>query len=394
VQVTEQFDADVLVVGAGPAGSSSAFHLARRGLHILLVDRAVFPREKVCGDGLTPRAVRAMTAMGVGPIGNGFALVRGVRMHSEGGSPVEFAWPVSGAFPPVGLVRRRAHFDAALLSRAVDAGAEFLPGTAARRPVLDGGRVAGAVLSESGGHERTVRARWTIAADGASSRFAAQAGVRRRISAPVAIAARGYYRSTRQDLEFLEAFLTLRDGRRILPGYGWIFPMGGGVVNAGAYVVRRDGDPWKGSARTALSAFLAGLPLAWGIDTGAPVGPVGSAPIPMAVNREPLAVPGMLVVGDAGGIVNPFTGEGIAYAMESGELAARCIVRSIRSGDPSDGARYAELIRARYGRFFASGRWFCRAIGKPSLMRLGSAWGMRMPPLARPFLRAMVHVSG
>jgi len=91
VQVREQFDADVLVVGAGPAGSSSAFHLARRGLHTLLVDRAVFPREKVCGDGLTPRAVRAMTAMGVGPIGNGFTLVRGVRMNGEGGSPVEFA---------------------------------------------------------------------------------------------------------------------------------------------------------------------------------------------------------------------------------------------------------------------------------------------------------------
>jgi menaquinone-9 beta-reductase len=392
--MAETFDADVVVVGAGPAGSCSAFHLARGGLRVMVVDKAILPREKVCGDGLTPRAVRAMASMGVSPGDDAFVRVLGVRMYGEGGRPVEFGWPRGRSFPAIGLVRRRADLDALLLARAVDAGAELLAGTAAIRPVLDGGRVAGAVLREPGTGEREVRTRWVVAADGASSRFAAHAGVRRKTSAPVAIAARGYYRSARPDLDVLEAFLTLRDGRRILPGYGWIFPMGGGVVNAGAYVVRRDSDPWEGSAKTALSAFLAGLPLAWGIDTGAPVGPVGSAPIPMAVNREPLAVPGMLLVGDAAGIVNPFTGEGIAYAMESGELAARCIVRSIRSGDPSDGARYAELVRARYGRFFASGRWFCRAIGKPSLMRLGSAWGMRMPPLARPFLRAMVHISG
>src|SRR5689334_17640213 len=141
-------DMDVLVVGAGPAGSSAAFHLARRGLRVLVVDRATFPREEVCGDGLTPRAVRAMRAMGIPSDGPGFACVKGVRMYGAGGSPVEFGWPETTVFPRVGLVRRRVDFDALLLSRAVEAGAEFLPGTAALRPFLEGSRVVGAVLRE------------------------------------------------------------------------------------------------------------------------------------------------------------------------------------------------------------------------------------------------------
>ncbi len=382
----------VLVVGAGPAGSAAAFHLARRGVDVLLVDRASFPRDKVCGDGLTPRAVGALLRMGVEVAAPGFLTVGRVRTYGFDGS-VEFAWPSGGPFPPLGAVRRRRDLDRLLADRAVEAGATFLDGTLVEGPILEDGRVRGAHLRPPGGGSRPVRAAFVVAADGPSSRFATQAGVRRDPSAPVAAAARTYIQSSRDLRGTMEAFLTLRDGRRHLPGYGWIFPAEEGHLNVGVYVVRSPGDPRSESLHEAFDAFMRSLPPEWKPSMGAATEPLRSAPIPMGLNRTALVRPGLLVAGDAAGLVNPFTGEGIGYALESGELAASAIFAALASNDPAAIRRYSEVVRARYGRMFVTGRRFARAISHSTVMRLGVTVGMQRRKLAAGALLLMADVG-
>ena len=138
---------------------------------------------------------------------------------------------------------------------------------------------------------------------------------------------------------------------------------------------------------------MSALPAKWGLDGRALVGTVRSAPIPMGIDRTPLAIPGMVLVGDAAGLVNPFTGEGIGYAMESGRWAAEAIVEAIARRDVGTLDRYPALIRERYGRSFAAGRRFAWAIGDPMVMRVGTRYAMRARFLARPALRAMADVA-
>ena len=388
-------EVDALVVGAGPGGSTAAWHLARRGLSVLLVDRSTFPREKVCGDGLTPRAVAVMERMGVDPGGPGFFPVEGCRVVGTGGRSVEFVWPGARSFPALGLVRRRLDFDHLLARRASDAGADVREGVEALRPLVRDGRVAGAVLREADGEEQVVRSRFVVASDGAAGRFAARAGVERDPRGPVAVAARRYFRSPRPQDAMFEAYLTLRDGDRWLPGYGWVFPMGDGELNVGAYVVRgaADGDGPRVSARRAFDAFVATLPDGWGLVEERATGPLGSAAIPMAVTRRRVAVPGLLLVGDAAGLANPFTGEGIGYAMESAEVAAELIGRAAARSDPDLLRAYPALLRQRYGALFGAGRRFARAVSHPAVMRFGATAGMRVRPVARFALEAMAHVG-
>ncbi len=390
--MSEPIRTDVLVVGAGPAGSSAAHHLAAAGLEVLLVDRAAFPREKVCGDGLTPRAAAALVRMGVDVTDPGFVPVRRVRTYGSGLAAVEFDWP-GGPFPPIGLMRPRIDLDQLLVERATAAGARFMPTTRAERPLVDGAAVSGATIRREDGAVRQVSARFVLAADGASSRFAAHAGVRRIPGAPVAVAARGYVRSSRSQEPVFEAFLTLRDGRRYLPGYGWVFPAGDRTWNVGAFLSPPPGHAERiPTAAEALRRFLRTIPAEWGLGEEGLTGPIRSAPIPMGMNRRPLAVPGMLVVGDAAGMVNPFTGEGIGYALESGEWAAQLVSEAVRSGRPEVALRYPRLLEARYGTAFRAGRRFVRAIGHPAIMRAGS-FGIRAGPVARWGLRAMALVG-
>ncbi|MGH2556981.1 MAG: FAD-dependent oxidoreductase, partial [Actinomycetota bacterium] len=213
---------DVLVVGAGPGGSAAAYHLARHGVDVLMVDKAVFPREKVCGDGLTPRGVRALERMGVDPTEPGFTRVDMLRTYGVDGVVIDLPWPKLASFPALGVVRTRFDLDNLLAEQAVKAGARFLQGTEAVSPIIEDGWVTGGVLEEEG-RRREVRARFVVAADGAASRFAGQAGVVRDHKRPMGIAARRYYRIPRPQEPVLEAFVNLRDEPTggVMAGYGW-----------------------------------------------------------------------------------------------------------------------------------------------------------------------------
>ncbi|MGH3248590.1 MAG: geranylgeranyl reductase family protein, partial [Trebonia sp.] len=247
---TEQ-DADVIVVGAGPSGSAAAYYLAQAGLDVLLIEKSRFPRDKVCGDGLTPRAVKSLVAMGVdvsekaGWLRNKGLLVIG------GGMRLELDWPELSNWPGYGLVRTRATLDEQLARRAEAAGAKLLEGTTVTGPVLDdSGRIIGvettAEVEEKpkprsksdnaervGGDTRTFRARVVVAADGNSSRLSVAMGLRKRDDRPMGVAVRTYYTSPRHKDDYLESWLDLWDGDRLLPGYGWIFGMGDGTSNVG-----------------------------------------------------------------------------------------------------------------------------------------------------------------
>lgn len=385
-------DVDVLVVGAGPAGAAAAYHLARHGVNVLCADKAAFPREKVCGDGLTPRGVRALLQMGVDPTEPGFVPVEGLRVYGPTVT-LDLPWPKLESLPDYGVVRTRHDLDHILVLRAQKAGATLWERTEVMGPLVDDGWVVGATVRHEDGEPETVRARYVLAADGASSRFAQKAGVRRVASRPLGVAARRYFRSPRPQGTYFESWFDLWENGVILPGYGWIFPVGDGLLNVGAGLLNTTSYFKEISPRRMLDVFIRTLPEEWGIDEGNAAGEVLSGPLPMGMNRRPLAVPGLLLLGDAGGVVNPFTGEGIAYAIESGEVAAELVHGALASGRPGLAHTYPIELRRRYGRYFTVGRAFARAIGNPQFMRLSVLYAFPRERLMRFALRVLANLT-
>ena len=363
-------ETDVLVVGAGPGGSATAYHLARHGIDVTMVERAALPREKVCGDGLTPRGVAAISDMGIDTEDPGFEKVIGLRVYTRN-TTIQLPWPELTSFPGFGLVMPRDRFDHLLAQRAVKAGARLLERTEAVAPVIVDGWVQGAEIRPSDDRQADIakiRARFVVAADGAAGRFAQPAGVRRDDSRPLGIAARRYFRTSYRPGPWFESWLDLWDGDMLLPGYGWLFPVAGGRINLGAGLLNTFRHFEEVSAQQLFSAFARMLPTEWQLTEEAAEGRLLSGPLPMSFNRSPQAVPGMLVVGDAAGAVNPFNGEGIAYAMETAKLAAELLSEALVKDRPGLAMSYPQLLRDTYGRYFFIGRQFAKIIGNPAIM--------------------------
>jgi geranylgeranyl reductase family protein len=392
-------EADVIVVGAGPSGSTTAYYLAQAGLDVLLLEKSRFPREKVCGDGLTPRAVKALVAMGV-PISeeDGWLRNKGLRVISSG-MRLELPWPDLTTYPGYGLVRTRMDFDQRLAQRAQQAGARLVEGVNVTGPVLDDrtGRIIGVTARPDGGEQQVYRARLVIAADGNSSRLSVSMGLRKRDDRPIGVAVRAYYTSPRTDDDYLESWLDLWDQDRLLPGYGWIFGMGDGTSNIGLGLLNTSGAFGNTDYRALLKRWLAGMPEEWGFTEENRVGPIRGAALPMAFNRTPTYTNGLLLVGDAAGMVNPFNGEGIAYAMESGEIAARVVTQALAWPDAAGAERvlhgYPRVLADAYGGYYALGRAFVKAIGRPELMRFATRHAMSRPALMRFALKLLGNLT-
>jgi len=393
--VEGSFETDVLVVGAGPGGSAAAYHLARHGIDVTVVEKAAFPREKVCGDGLTPRSVKAIQDMGVDTTDPGFEKVIGLRTHARR-TTIQLPWPDLTSFPPYGLVMPREGFDHLLAQRAVKAGARLMERTEAVAPRFVDGYVAGATVRPAGERDAEpteIRARFVLAADGAASRFATPAGVTRDPKKPLGIAARRYFRIDYHPGPWIESWLDLRDGDLLLPGYGWLFPVAGGRINLGAGLLNTFSNFKDVSAQHLFDAFAQMLPPEWGIGEETAEGRVLSGPLPMGLNRTPQAVPGLLLVGDAAGAVNPFNGEGIAYAIETGEIAAELVHEALITDRPAVTMQYPRVLEDTYGAYFMVGRWFASMIGKPAIM--GRATDTLLPRrgIMSFALRAMANLS-
>jgi len=393
-------EADVIVVGAGPAGATTAFYLAQSGLDVLLLEKSRFPREKVCGDGLTPRAVKTLVNMGISVSErDGWVRNKGLRVIGAG-KRLELPWPELASYPGYGLVRTRHDLDETLARRAQQAGARLLEGVTVTGPVLDErtGRITGVVAKAAdGGEDRSYRARVVVAADGNSSRLSVAMGLRKRDDRPLGVAVRTYYTTPRHDDDYLESWLDLWDGDRLLPGYGWIFGMGDGTSNVGLGLLNTSAAFGHTDYHALLRKWLEGMPAEWGFTEENRTQPIRGAALPMGFNRTPHYHQGLLLVGDAGGMVNPFNGEGIAYAMESGEILARTIVQALARSRRAETERvlagYPHALNQAYGGYYALGRTFVKLIGKPTLMRFATKHSMGRPALMRFALKLLANLT-
>jgi len=322
----------------------------------------------------------------------GFVRIDGLRVFGPT-VRLDLPWPKLRTFPDFGVVRTRHDFDHILVQRATKAGAILRERTEAVAPLTRDGWVVGARLGTEGGEPETVRARYVLACDGASSRFAMKAGGHRDPKRPLGVAARRYYRSPRPQPDYFESYFNLWENGVILPGYGWIFPVGDGVLNVGAGLLNTTSYFKDVTPRRMLDTFLRNLPAEWELTEENAEGPLLSGPLPMGMNRRPLALPGLLLVGDAGGLVNPFTGEGIAYAIESGELAAELVHEALVTGRPGLAHMYPLELRRRYGKYFTAGRAFARAIGVPRIMRYSVFHGFPRRRLMAFAMRLLANLT-
>ena len=398
-------DADVIVVGAGPAGSAAAYHLAQAGVDVLLLEKAAFPRDKICGDGLTPRAVRQLVRMGIDiSPENGWIHNLGLRVIG-GGMRLELPWPELASFPSYGLVRRRTELDEILVRQAQKAGARLHEQTTVTGPVLDdrSGHIVGVTarpVTDQGrrnGAEVTYRAPLVVAADGTSSRLGIAMGLAPRDDRPMGVAYRTYFRTPRHDDEWMESWLELWDGPNLLPGYGWIFGCGDGTSNVGLGVLNTSKTFASANYPEMLRRWVANTPPEWGFTPENMDGPIRGAALPMGFNRQPHYDRGMLLVGDSGGMVNPFNGEGIDYGLEAGELLADVVLTAMATDKPAARERalhgYPDALKAQYGGYFTLGRVFVRLIGNPSIMKLCTRHGMPHPVLMRLVHKLLANLT-
>ena len=389
-------DVDVIVVGAGPGGATAAYHLANHGVDVLVLEKSQFPREKVCGDGLTPRVVKQLVKMQIPTDSKGWLRTKGLRIIG-GGIRTELPWPDLASYPDYGLTRTRLDFDEILINRAQEAGATLRTNHTVTGPVLDDdGRVTGVTVDG-----KQIRARLVVAADGVSGRFPLTLGLAKRDDRPVGVAVRQYYRSKyRHDDEYLESWLELRtrDSNTLLPGYGWIFGLGDGRVNVGLGVLNSSVAFGKTNYKKLLGDWLASTPEDWGLSDPANAdGPILGAALPMGFNRVPHYTRGVMLVGDTGGMVNPFNGEGIAYAMESGELAAEVAVDALARSTAAQRERaldqYPLVLKQRYGGYYRLGGIFVKVIGRPKVMRFAARHGLPHPTVMRFMFKLMANLT-
>jgi menaquinone-9 beta-reductase len=384
---------DVLVIGGGPSGAAAAYWLAQRGRRVLVVEKKRFPREKTCGDGLTPRAVRELHDIGLAEPLADYLRYDGLRSIAHGVT-LELAWPDHPDFPPYGYVIRRRELDDMVAGQAVTAGATMWPAAEATDPLVEGGLVTGAIVhrKESGTRE-PVRARYLVVADGANSRFGRALGAARDRSYPLGMAVRGYFESPYHDDPWIESHLDLRDREgNHLPGYGWVFPVGDGTVNVGVGLLSTFSG-WK-SVNTSrlMDAFVATAPPRWGISPETACGPPTGGKLPTGGSVRPATGPTWVVVGDAGAAINPFNGEGIAYAYETGRIAADALDLALATGDGLALQRYPQRLEDMYGLYFKVARAFVKAIGNPAVMRELTRVGMRSRTLMEWVLRIMANL--
>ena len=370
---------------------------------MLLLEKKRYPREKTCGDGLTPRAVHELDQMGLSEALARHHRFSGLRSIAFGRT-LELEWPATPGFPRHGYVITRHDLDQLVAERAVKAGATLWEASEAVAPLLDhDGRVTGAVVKHkpegaadpatapSGTTE--VRARYVVVADGANSRFGRALGTTRNRAWPQGMAIRGYYTSPRHDEPWIESHLDVRDsGGHVLPGYGWIFPLGDGRVNVGVGLLSTFSQ-WK-SVNTSklMDAFVGWAPSSWGIAPETSCGPPTGGRLPMGMSVGPSVGTNWLATGDAVGAINPFNGEGIAYAYETGRFAADAVGAALASGDDHALRTYDERIQAEYALYFKVARAFVHIIGRPALMKALVGTGMHSRTLMEWVLRIMANL--
>jgi menaquinone-9 beta-reductase len=357
---------EIIVVGAGPGGASAAYFLAREGRRVLLLDKQSFPRDKSCGDGITRAGARLLAEMGVLGRFEKAQRVHGARVYLRGKGSRDFNYPVGLVKPDHGLVVPRMELDNVLCQQAVYAGAVLRENCTATRLLYTDSAVTGVEILHRGDRQQ-LNARVVIAADGAASRLARQAGLVTTPAEEMGFAIRGYYGGLRNLSGLLEIYLPLMDpsDHYLLPSYGWVFPTGPHSANIGVGLFQRVAGV---NVRQLMAQFLEFLQ---NTDRRfAEIQALGNwlgAPLRFDFQPNRCTKPGLALVGDAAGMISPFTGEGISYAIESGKLAAQVIHASLsdisKSSDRGAGvdlSEYGRQLGRHYIGYFEAGRQSAR----------------------------------
>jgi geranylgeranyl reductase family protein len=341
---------DVVIVGAGPAGSALAYFLAEQGADVLLLDKSDFPRDKTCGDGLTPRALGILRHMRLldRVMAAGFK-INGIHIYAPDGRRVSSPIPPWDGLPQFALVLPRYQLDNLIRAHAVEAGAEFRPRVDVTDVLREGDLIVGVRANTTQGLTE-FRARYTALATGASVSLLERASL---LATPPLFgrAARTYYEGIGELSDYIEFHLESIP----LPGYGWVFPTSPTAANVGAgYFARAGQPPLRNSPRQVFDEFIANPVMASRLRDAHMRGPVKGYPLRFDFPTARLAFPGLLLVGEAAGLVNPLTGEGIDYALESAEVGAEVLHHTLRHGQtPAQTAqKFSQALRDRFLRPF------------------------------------------
>jgi menaquinone-9 beta-reductase len=361
-------EVDVAIAGGGPSGAAAAYFLASAGHSVLVCEKKSFPREKTCGDGLTPRAVKVLEDMGLRDEIGTWEHVAGLRVHAAGRT-LELPFPELPELRGFGLVKPRRELDQIVLDNAEAAGAKVLYETQVTEPITDGsGRVVG-VKAKRDGEAEEVRSKWVICAEGAATRFGRALGRERNLDYPMGLAIRQYFSSPAMHHSgWFEAYLEVRSGPTALPGYGWVFPVGDGTVNAGVGLLSTYAGWRDVNLHDLQRNFVSILPPEWGVNSGTVCSKPRAGRLFMGGSVWPPHGPGFVLTGDAAGMINPCNGEGIAYGYETGRIAARHIDDALRRGVSNSLEGYTKELEDTYGPYYRLGRRFVKLIGHPALM--------------------------
>ncbi len=360
---------DVLVIGGGPAGSAVAARLADEGHDVTLVEKRAEGRHKSCGDLLSPRAVAELSQLEIDPMSFGGHPIQGVRMIF-GRQRADTPWPERHDMPHHAVVIRRDELDEQLRRRARNAGATVLMGHEATTPISERGFVRGATMTLADGTIRDVNARFIVVADGASSRFGRVLGTSRQRRWPYAIAARTYFSSPRHRDAWVETSLGLSDPQgNPVAGYGWVTPMGDGNVNVGVGVLSSYRDIKGLNTLKLLTAFSDHVAADWGLDPTQPLKSPTRLRLPIGGSVGPKMGPTFLVVGDAAGAANPFSGDGIDAALMGGRLAANVLHEALTTGNSTTLQRYPVVVAEEVEAYRKVGRLSARFLGRPAILK-------------------------
>ena len=381
---------DVLIVGAGPAGSAAATWCARAGLSVLLVDAETFPRDKPCGDGLTPRAIAELDQLGLSQWLEGRARNKGLRAAGFG-QELYLPWP-GGNLPNYGGAAPRLELDAAIRQVAIDSGVEVMEGMRAVDAVMDGDKVAGVVFSTGGkgspAKNVTIHCLRLIVADGAKSQLGRALGREWHRSTAFGVAARGYIKSHRSDDEWISSHLELRgEKNELLSGYGWVFPLADGEVNVGVGTLATVKRPADVNLRSLLTFYAEQQRDTWQLE--GEVRAPWSALLPMGGAVSNVAGANWVLIGDSAGCVNPLNGEGIDYGLETGHLAAQLFADTPANSRMDFTTVWPQILIDQYGTAFSIARRLAGLITVPKLLPTFGPIGMRSQFLMTIALRVM-----
>ena len=333
--MTEEFD--VIVVGAGPGGSTCASFLAKNKVNVLLLDKAVFPRDKTCGDGISGKSLKVLKELGlkekIKSVKHG--KIFGVTFSSPKGTVVNIPFPEKAGKTGVsskgeGYAVKRIFYDNFLFQNSKSFGVKTIEGFTVNSLIKDGEKVLGVKGTDSKGNQKEFKSKMVVGADGATSIVSKSLGLNKIDFNHHITALRTYYSGVKD----LKGTIEIHFIDSMLPGYFWIFPVEEGIANVGAGIITKDLKKNKVNLQQAMFDAIEKDPLfKERFKDAKMVSPVKGWTLPLGSKKKKISGNGFLLVGDAASLIDPFSGEGIGNAMTSGKIASETILKALKENN-------------------------------------------------------------